>query len=481
MALLLINVNSVYGQLADSPWPMFHGNLQHTGLSPYDTSYVDGTVKWAFKTEQGMESSPAIGSDGTVYVGSHDNRLYAINLNGTEKWHFQVGNGSVFTKSGTGGYDAWKGILSSPAIADDGTIYFTSMSSKLFALNPDGTEKWNFSMVLSVDIWSSPAIGKDGTVYVGSHDDFNGRLYAINPDGTEKWRFQTESDVSSSPAIGNDGTIYIATGDGHLYAINPDGTKKWGFGFTGFADSSPAIGSDGTIYVGATREGALYAINHDGTKKWSLKLGPSIDVWSSPAIGKDGTIYIGADDDNLYAVNSDGAVKWKFAFSGDSGSSPAIGSDGTIYTGCTCGGGKSFFAISPDGTEKWSFNESDAASSPAIGSDGIVYLGTWSGLYAFGNSSSAQRESELEANRILSAGTNKTKKKIYYNLTQSLEAKQKNNAENSRGQEYTQSQDGNKPPTIQEISPRAAFAIVAFGIIVVIIGIVFGIKRLKKK
>jgi len=25
-----------------------------------------------------VDSSPAIGSDGTVYVGSHDNKLYAI-------------------------------------------------------------------------------------------------------------------------------------------------------------------------------------------------------------------------------------------------------------------------------------------------------------------------------------------------------------------------------------------------------------------
>ncbi len=390
--LFILLVSFVNAQLADSVWPMFHGNLQHTGLSPYDTSHVDGTVKWVFKADKGMESSPAIGSDGTIYVGSHDNRLYAINPDGTEKWHFQVGTGPVFSKSGTEGYDAWKGIISSPAIADDGTIYFTSMSNKLFALNPDGTEKWNYNMELSVDIWSSPAIGSDGTVYVGSHDNFNGRLYAINPDGTEKWSFQTGSDISSSPAIGKDGIIYIATGDHHLYALYPDGKKKWGFAFPDFADSSPAIADDGTIYVGSTREGALYAINHDGTKKWSLKLGSSIDVWSSPAIGSDGTAYIGADDNNLYAVNSDGTIKWKFAFDGDGGPSPAIGSDGTIYMSCDCDSGKSFFAINPDGTEKWSVSQIDAASSPAIGKDGTVYIGTWSGLYAFGNSSSAMKE-----------------------------------------------------------------------------------------
>jgi len=40
-----------------------------------------GTVLWEFKTgesEYEVDSSPAIGSDGTVYVGSWDKKLYAI-------------------------------------------------------------------------------------------------------------------------------------------------------------------------------------------------------------------------------------------------------------------------------------------------------------------------------------------------------------------------------------------------------------------
>ena len=37
-----------------------------------------GTVLWEFETGGPVSSSPAIGSDGTVYVGSSDNKLYAI-------------------------------------------------------------------------------------------------------------------------------------------------------------------------------------------------------------------------------------------------------------------------------------------------------------------------------------------------------------------------------------------------------------------
>ena len=37
-----------------------------------------GTPIWEFQTGDSVVSSPAIGSDGTVYVGSCDNKLYAI-------------------------------------------------------------------------------------------------------------------------------------------------------------------------------------------------------------------------------------------------------------------------------------------------------------------------------------------------------------------------------------------------------------------
>jgi len=57
---------------------MFRYNAQHTGQCPYDTSKNDGTLKWKFQTRAAIVSSPAIASDGTIYVGSDDGYLYAI-------------------------------------------------------------------------------------------------------------------------------------------------------------------------------------------------------------------------------------------------------------------------------------------------------------------------------------------------------------------------------------------------------------------
>ena len=43
------------------------------------TSKVEiGAPIWEFETGGGVHSSPAIGSDGTLYVGSFDKNLYAI-------------------------------------------------------------------------------------------------------------------------------------------------------------------------------------------------------------------------------------------------------------------------------------------------------------------------------------------------------------------------------------------------------------------
>ena len=338
-------------------------------------TYKDQRLLWEFKTGDSVHSSPAIDSNGTVYVGSWDNSLYAINPDGSNKWEFVTGDS----------------VHSSPAIASDGTIYIGSRDGNLYAINPDGSKKWEFKT--GDDVLSSPAIGNDGIIYVGSSDN---NLYAINREGNKKWEFSTRDDVSSSPAIASDGTIYVGSRDGNLYAINPDGSKKWEF-VTGInVRSSPAIGIYGTIYVGSD-DNRLYAISPNGFKKWEFST--RNDVSSSPAIASDGTIYIGSRDGNLYAINPDGSKKWEFVTGRIVSSSPAIGSDGTVYVGSLC-------AINPDGSKKWEFEAggwgyswvppvvNSHYASPVIGSDGTVYIGSSDNhIYALKTSSSGPADS----------------------------------------------------------------------------------------
>ena len=60
-----------------------------------------------------------------------------------------------------------------------------------------------------------PTIGEDGTVYVLSCPPQCG-LYALNPDGSEKWLYPLQNAVYNSPAIDADGTILLQHSDIYL-------------------------------------------------------------------------------------------------------------------------------------------------------------------------------------------------------------------------------------------------------------------------
>ena len=88
---------------------------------PEPTEAKTGVKLWEFETGGGW-SSPAIGSDGTVYVGSNDEKLYAINgKTGVKLWEFGTGD--------------W--VRSSHAISSDGTVYIGSFDKKLYAVKTD--------------------------------------------------------------------------------------------------------------------------------------------------------------------------------------------------------------------------------------------------------------------------------------------------------------------------------------------------------
>ena len=116
--------------------------------------YPNGTLKWIFKMESYCKSIPAIAKDGTIYIGNFHGQFYAVNPNGTQKWKF--------TPPGSG-----NSITSSPAIGGDGTVYFGLMgpgdNGRVYALNPDKSVKWYYD----TGWWtcSSPAIAEDGTIY----------------------------------------------------------------------------------------------------------------------------------------------------------------------------------------------------------------------------------------------------------------------------------------------------------------------------
>ncbi|MEZ5338086.1 MAG: PQQ-binding-like beta-propeller repeat protein [bacterium] len=343
-------------------WFMFGRNLKHQRRSPF-TGPTDNNVRWSYEADGPCINSPSIAEDGTLYFGSYDFSVYAVNPDGTFKWSFPT-EGEV---------------ESSAAIDTNGTIYIGSYDGSIYALNPDGSKKWEF--ITGAEVTASPAIGADGTIYCGSWD---GTLYAINPDGTSKWTYFTGNDVSSSVAIA-DGVLYFGTEGGggfgdSFYALDQDGNKLWSYETGDAVVSSPSIAEDGTIYVGCA-DHKLYAFMPDGSLKWSYTSGG--EIVSTPAIGSDGSLYFGSSDMKIQAVDKDGDFLWSYDTAAAVTSSAALDAAGVLYIGCFDGFVR---ALSPAGSLVWEYDTGDpVVSSPSIGPDGAVYAGSANNsFYCFG-------------------------------------------------------------------------------------------------
>lgn len=222
-----------------------------------------GEIKWNHFTGWCVFGSPALTKDNTIIFGSKDHNLYAMKDNGddyTILWEHPFGEF----------YDGHL-VDASPAIGEDGTIYVgvdpygasmgmtqvVIVGNSFYAVNPDGTRKWQFPTNDGVE--TSPGIGPDGTIYFGSYDS---TIYAVTDGGTEgilKWSYKTGGVVDASPAIGADGTMYIGSRDSTLYAFNPDGSIRWTYKAGDGIESSVTIAGDGTIYFGCF-DGKLYAL-----------------------------------------------------------------------------------------------------------------------------------------------------------------------------------------------------------------------------
>ena len=134
--------------------------------APFNTANNLGSLKWKFATGNIVESSPTIGSDGTIYFGSDDGNVYAVDPYGNQKWKFTTQNNS-FVRTAPSDWPT------------DGIIYFGAEGGRsygsIYALNPDGSEKWFSLLEFNVD--SSPAIGSDGSIYFG---DAGAAVVALN-------------------------------------------------------------------------------------------------------------------------------------------------------------------------------------------------------------------------------------------------------------------------------------------------------------
>ncbi len=307
------------------------GTIYVAGGSNLYAINSDGSFKWMFKATQGhftppygdpsygMGSTPAIDTNGNIYICASyapDIYLYCIKPDGSPKWISPKFNGSF--------------VYSSPAISSDGLVYVNALNSRLYGMNVNNGEHTKIITNFNGSPQSSPAIATNGIVYsLSYHATYGHTLYAIK-NTTVIWTNYFPDSASggrSSPAIGSNGVVYVCAGQRmHAVATNGSTIRTWSTASTIY--SSPAIDSNGMVYVGSSNR--LYSFNGVGGTNWTLTVDGVIT--SSPTIGNNGNIYVG---DNIYLYSiapAAGQINWKFELDDYiSHHSPLIGADGTIY------------------------------------------------------------------------------------------------------------------------------------------------------
>jgi eukaryotic-like serine/threonine-protein kinase len=314
----------IYSSIAISGGTAYFGSTDHN-LYAIDT--VTGKEKWKFKTGSRVVSTAAI-DGGTVFFGSYDGYFYAVDaVTGQQKWKFKTGGEHRFAAKHLHGTqpateampDPFDVYLSSPLVSD-GSVFFGSGDGNVYALNAsDGSLKWKFPTGDTVH--ASPALA-DGRLYIGSWDSY---LYAIDAaTGKEVWRFKTGEDhdiynqvgIQSSAAVAN-GMVYFGCRDSNVYALDAKtGEKKWAFNNKGsWVIASPAV-RDGEVYFATSDTGMLYAVDATSGKQLYGIDGKHWVKFSSPALAGE-TLYIGSFDGTLRAHNAaTGELLWSLQTDG---------------------------------------------------------------------------------------------------------------------------------------------------------------------
>lgn len=365
-ALSLAVVRSSVAQSA-ADWPMFRGDPQLTGVarSPLPDKPA---LLWTFETPEPIESTAAIVED-TVYVGSDDGKLYALDLaTGKQKWAYATDEVA---------------FRSSPTVAD-GRVFAGDEDGVMHALDAKtGKQIWSFET--DAEIISSVQV-VDGKAVFGSYD---GHLYALAvDDGKLAWKVQAEDRIHGTPCVLN-GFAIITGCDGVLRRVRiTDGEQVETIPIDSYTGASAAAHGD-RVYFG-TFDNQVLGVDLKAQKiLWRYEdKDHEFPFLSSAAIGDD-LIYIGGRDKFLHALEPDtGKARWTFRTKGRIDGSPVlVGS--RVFVGS--GDGNLYALDAATGKQLWVYEIGEAVyASPAVGRGRLV-IGAEDGVvYCFGEKQADQ-------------------------------------------------------------------------------------------
>ncbi len=368
---------------------------QDKKFAPSDTSapkpflvrpaFAPGDPLWTFQAGDEIISSPALVTEGGIpvlYIGCKDGRVYKLNG--------QTGAKIAEYPSPISGDE----FNSSPAISANGTIYLGSEEGYLFALNPDLTLKWKWPALPRGMPFTSCALTTDGKIIVGNE---NAYLYALRDAGSDPeslWSFQARASIFSSPVVDDGGYIYFAdlSDSGFVYKLDPNGNLIWSMPTNGEVYSSPAIDNQGNIFIAST-SGKLFAFDPNGNPlpNWPIAVPETAEVNSSPVFEPDsGFIFIGHERGILIYRRNGTLKEHILQVVEDVYSTPTTAQGNLIYYLTNEGNFVCYNFIERTllyclylGSRSGKKLQEEIYSSPTLSPDGRVYIAYEDKVYAF--------------------------------------------------------------------------------------------------
>jgi len=303
---------------------------------------------WTFHCQDEIRGS-AMCYGTTIFVGSYDKHLYALNAqNGELIWE----------------YSAEGGIVSRPAY-HEGNIYFGSEDTRLHVVTSRyGRINWTY--YTNGPVRSSPTI-VEGHVFIGSDDGF---LHAVHLNsGRRTWMVEAGSAIRSTPMVEHD-KVYFGTESGDFYCLDFKGNIKWRFKAKRAITSSPVI-LDNVVYFGSL-DGTLYALDSgSGWVIWRFRLGKG--TISTPCVSAD-LIFMGAIDGVIYCIDTRTAKEvWRYTTDHQVTGSPILYKE-AIYCGSV--DGHLYCLDCSTGRLRWKLRtEGPITATPTVWND-MVFIGS---------------------------------------------------------------------------------------------------------
>jgi hypothetical protein len=261
-----------------------------SGFGVFD-EYVGSTAQWSLPVQLNQQSSVALASDGGALIvgGSSGSSagLWSISPTGKVEW-----SADLQTQTESDGF---------PAVGADGSVY-VGVVEGLRAFSSDGSPEW--SLVYKNGA-SRPVVARDGTIYfVGYADTDTGLLVAVNPAGSVLLEKEVGPFFLGALTIAPGGDV-IASGTqsptglmgGRVQRFDPQGNLRWQFIVPSDHVSEPVLDRCGNVLIGLT---FLYSLSATGDVSWEL---PELGACGAPVLIDEGKLVVWCGD-TLYWISS---------------------------------------------------------------------------------------------------------------------------------------------------------------------------------